>query len=313
MARTIEEIKNDIGIAFVENKTLQDIYGLDPDISFEKQFSRASIEGIIVYIVAYANYVLERLFDTHRDEVEERIRQMKPHTLRWYVSKVKMFRYEQTLIDGTDTYGDTDSDGVVLTEERIADMQVVKFAAATESLVDTVSIGGNDVAEETAAVYIKVAGEDEKTKKKKQLEPEEIDSLLAYIREIKDAGVRVVIINGKASRLKLSLLIHYNPMVLDGKGKSRQKDNEPVVDVIKDYIQNLPFNGEYRNVDLIDRLKAITGVVIATLRFAEESNDEGTTWKDIEVNAMPYAGYYEFNEEGSTIEYRAYEGKGISN
>ena len=293
MARTIEQIKNDIGNAFVRNETLQVIYeDLDPEKSFEEQFSRASIESIIIYIVAYAGYVLEKLFDTHRTEVEEYIRQMKPHTLRWYVNKVKMFRFGYPLIDGTDTYDDAG-----LTEKEITDSQVVKFAAATEG---------------EATIYIKVAGGTNADKR--PLTGEEKDSLQAYIREVKDAGVRVEVISEPATRLKLDLHIYYNAMVLNNKGESLQDGGEPVKEAIKDYIQNLPFNGEYRNAELIDRLQVITGIVIPTLNSAEESNDGGKTWQVIPINATPYAGYYTIDDEADDSEtgdlqitYEAYE------
>ena len=285
MARTIEQIKKDMGDAFVRNETLNKIYDLDSGKSFEEQFSRASIESIIIYIVAYAHYVLERLFDVHRAEVEEYIRQMKPHTLRWYVSKIKMFRFGHPLIKGTDMYDDTE-----LTEKDIVDSQVVKFAAATE---------------DDATIFIKVAGGTDTDKH--PLNMQEIDSLRAYIREVKDAGVRVVIINEPAGLLKLDLHIYYDAIVLNNEGKSLKDDSEPVKDAIIKYIQNLPFNAEYRNAELIDRLQAIPGVVIPTLNSAKDSIDKGKTWQGISINKIPFAGYYEYCDN-SEITYEAYEG-----
>jgi hypothetical protein len=288
MARTIEEIKNDIGNAFVRNKTLQDIYELDPEKSFEEQFSRATIESIIIYIMAYTNYVLEKFFDTHRKEVEEYIRQMKPHSLRWYVNKVRMYRHGQALIEGTDTYDENEP-----TEKSVDEMQVAKFVAATENDI-TVSQSNNNAKDTVvggvATVYIKVAGGSNTDKQ--PLDPEEIKGLLAYIREIKDAGVRVVVINEEAIQLELDLHIYYNPMVLDSEGRNLQKGNKPVEDVVEDYIQNLPFNSEYRNADLIDRLQAIPGVVIPTLEVARQRKDNDSPWIDIPIRATPYSGYY---------------------
>ena len=276
-----------MGAAFVQNPTLQGLYGLDGNKTFDEQFSHASIESAVLYDMAYAHYVLEKIFDTHKSEVENYIRQMKPHTLRWYVSKAKMFRAEQALIDGTDVYDDTD-----LTEEQIVDMQVVKFAAATES---------------EATVYIKIAGGTDTAKQ--PISEDQKAGLEAYLKEIKDAGVRVEIINEPASRLKLNLHIYYNAMMLGADGAGLQSGSKPVEDTVKDYIQNLPFNGEYRNADLIDRLQAITGVVIPTLNSASESNDGGGTWQDIAIKSTPYAGYYKiYNTTDLKITYEAYEG-----
>lgn len=284
MARTIEQIKKEMTDAFMVNETLANAYGFNEGDSFSDKFSKVSIESVLMYIVAASIWVLEKIFDTHQTEIAAMIASMKPHTLRWYVNKVKSYRAGQALIEGTDTYSNDN-----LTEEAIENMQVVKYAAASES---------------EATVYIKVATE--KSGGKEPLSAEELNGLESYIAEIKDAGVQVRVINEVASRLKLEIDIYYNPMVLKNTGEHLSTGAHPVEDSIKGYINNLPFNGEYRNQSLVDALQVTEGVVIAELKSAQESYD-GVSFEHIIAKATPYSGYYKYDKDDITINYKAYE------
>lgn len=285
MARTIEQIKKEMTDAFMVNETLANAYGFNEGDSFSDKFSKVSIESVLMYIVAASIGVLEKIFDAHQVEIAAMIASMKPHTLRWYVNKAKAYRAGQALAEGTAEYS---NEG--LSEEDIARMQVVKYAAATES---------------EATVYLKVATE--RSGEKQPLSTDELDGFKAYLAEVKDAGVQVQIINEVASRLKLELDIYYNPMVLSSTGEHLSLGTNPVKESIKGYINNLPFNGEYRNQSLIDALQTTEGVVIAELISVEESYD-GDNFTPINAKATPYSGYYKYDDKDITINYKAYEG-----
>jgi hypothetical protein len=288
MARTIAQIKSELTTAFMSDTTLQEKYGFAQDAEFETIFSKVSIENILLYIVAAAIWTHEKLFDAHKAEVENIIAQQKPHTLRWYVNKVKLFRAGKTLIEGTDEY---DNNGY--TAEDIEGFQVVKFAAATET--DT-------------TIYIKVATESAGVKQ--PLSAEQLAGLKAYIKEVKDAGVRVDIINAPACYLTLSMKIYYDPMVLDATGKniSTSAAEETVKNAIKSYIENLPFNGEYSNMALTDVIQQVEGVKIVEITDAEESRTgSANDYTQIDVKTIPYSGYYSFDNTTLNITYRPYE------
>jgi hypothetical protein len=87
--RTISDIKKELTDAFMADAQLQAAYGFAPGTAFDKQFSRISLESLLLYIVAFAQWTLEKLFDTHTQEVTDYIATMKPHTLRWYRRKRK--------------------------------------------------------------------------------------------------------------------------------------------------------------------------------------------------------------------------------
>ena len=279
--RTIEQIKKEITDAWMADANLRAAYGMAEGASWESTFSKVGFENLFVYIMASAIWVHEKLFEAHRTDVTNYISTMKPHTLRWYVAKAKLYRAGQSLIDGTDKYNDEG-----LTNEEIAALQPVKFAAATE-------ISG--------AVYIKVAS-DSRT----PITAEQAEGLNAYFAEIKDAGVQVEIINREPTALKLSLTVHYNAMVLDNTGTNLATGETAVKDAIKNYISNLPFNGEFRISELVDILQKVDGVVIPTVTAASEQllTDE---WQEISIKSIPYSGYYAYDENNIDITYEAYD------
>ena len=332
MARTIEEIKESMLQAYAGNEIIKKKYYdlVDGD---KLEFSKVSLENILFYVIATALWTVEVLFDRHKQEVVDYIDQMKPHSLRWYVSKAKMFRfgdglaktYEESLIEGTDRYPDTGSDGNPLTEEYIEDKQLVKFAAANEfgKTNDFDGQPASAMSNSDGVVYLKVAkkkgtgesvsaGSANLDTDKSPLSAGELEAFTAYINEVKDAGVMVRIINEPANLLCLKLDVYVNPMVLNSTtGKLRDGDGEPVLEAIKSYISNLPFNGEYRNADLIDALQKIDGVVIPELKSAEESYD-GIQFHSINAKATPHSGYYAYfvdendEEKSSKITYKPY-------
>ncbi len=276
MARTIDEIYNEM----VEAKNL------DQHLSGLTSNSATAIWRLIFYVVAVALHLHERIFDSHKAEVTEYIDQMKPHSLRWYVEKVKQFRFGHPLIDGTDQYSDEG-----FTEEQITQSKIVHYAS---------------VSEDGTVVYIKVAtnGADGK----QMLSYEQQTALEVYIAEVKDAGVRVDLVNLTPNVLKADFVIFYDPMVLTSDGTSIVTGKKPVKETIKQYIENLPFDGELRTDHLVDVLQQTEGVVIPEIVNIYDSFDN-QTFDRIVGRVRPAAGYYSFreSEDKITIDYRPYE------
>lgn len=277
MARKIADIKKEITDYFVQNDTVIGLYGLDSSKSFEDQFSKVSIESIAFYVVAVAIWTLETLFDAHKAEMTALIDATKPHRLKWYVDKTLSFQYGRDLIEDTDLYDNTD-----VTDEQINLERVVKYAAAVE---------------QAGVVNIKVAGSTGSPTDAQRM-PLDVDqeaALLAYLKEIKDAGVKINLVNEAANAFTATLDIYYDPMILNAELTSLANGGNPVRDAVVDFIQNLPFNGEFRNAALVDRLQAVPGVVIPELHL---SAIDGTT---IQAKATPSSGYMKVYNEGDLV------------
>lgn len=267
---------------FIKQRAVITAYGLDGKKSFDQQFSRVSIESILFYVFAAALWTLEKLFDLHTAEVKERIEQLEPHTLRWYVNKTKAFMYGHKLVADTDYY---DTSNVSDTDIEAA--KVVKYAVASES---------------NTVVYIKVAGE--KEGKPSLLNESQLSALNSYINTIKDAGVSVQIRNEQADLMDISLVVYYDPTLFAADGTSLVSNGKPVDDAVKSVVTNLPFNGIYRNTDLLAALQTIPGVEVVDISDVKVKARNAETWNDVVGFDRPYSGYYEI--ERLIVEYKQY-------
>lgn len=284
MARTVEEIKKDMTAEFMKMEAVKSAYGLDGSKSFADCFSMASLENIIFYVFAVAVWALEKLFDLHRADVDARIEQLEPHTLRWYVSKAKAYMQGQKLVTDCDYY---DTEG--MTEQDIAAAKVVKYAVATES---------------NTVVYIKVAREVDGNPA--ALTAGQLEGLTSYMNEIKDAGVSVQLRNEPADQMRISLLIYYDPtlLIIDANGNGSQNGKDPVRETTKQVIENLPFNGMFRKSDLMAALQALPCVEVADIKSVKVKPRNGAEWQTVEGYDRPFSGYYSI--DALTVDYQPY-------
>lgn len=284
MARTVEEIKKDMTAKFMKMEAVKSRYGLDGSKSFADCFSMASLENIIFYVFAVAVWALEKLFDLHRADVDARIEQLEPHTLRWYVSKAKAYMQGQKLVTDCDYY---DTEG--MTEQDIAAAKVVKYAVATES---------------NTVVYIKVAREVDGNPA--ALTAGQLEGLTSYMNEIKDAGVSVQLRNEPADQMRISLLIYYDPtlLIIDANGNGSQNGKDPVRETTKQVIENLPFNGMFRKSDLMAALQALPCVEVADIKSVKVKPRNGAEWQTVEGYDCPFSGYYSI--DALTVDYQPY-------
>lgn len=283
MARSIEQIKTSIAEAFMQDTNLAIKYGFEVGADFNQTFSKVSIENLMLYIVAASIWTLEKLFDTHTTEVTEFIATMKPHSLRWYVEKAKAFLYGVPLIDGTDQHNTTG-----MTDEQINQAKIVTFAACTEA---------------NATLYLKVAKAGPAP-----LTTDEKAAFVAYLHEIKDAGVRIDVISEHGDYLNLNMVIYYDPLLINANGENKATGNKVVEDAIKAYIENIPFNGEFRKNELEDAIQAVEGVVMVELGVVEHSETgEGGTFEEVIPYCKPTSGYFKFDHADlSGVTYQPY-------
>ena len=80
MARTIAEIKAQICETFISQDAIRSGYGLKGNQTFEKAFSPVSLENLMFYVVASCIWLLEKLFDRHREEIDARIDALQKNT-----------------------------------------------------------------------------------------------------------------------------------------------------------------------------------------------------------------------------------------
>nr|WP_314753324.1 nucleotidyltransferase [uncultured Capnocytophaga sp.] len=266
MARSIQEIQNLILQAKAQEPALNEL----------NSTSKVAIWRLWVYIIAVAIWSLEKLFDLHRADIDKRLAELKPHTARWYRSKALAFQYGFDLLTDSDKFNNTGH-----TEEQIEASKIVKYSAVVESPNE-------------GRLIVKIAGE-----QGEQLQPitdAQKQAFEAYLQEIKDAGVRLSVVNYQPDVLHLQMKIVYDPLVLDSNGQSIIHATKPIETAIKDYLKRLPFNGELVLAHLIDELQQAEGVRIPHLVLAQSkhigTNGNYGAFEAIEISKIPTAGYF---------------------
>ena len=281
MARSVETIYADL----VAKKEA------DERLNALSSTSRTAIWRLWLWIFAYGSFVLETIFDRHRELIERLLSLLKPHTLRWYRNKVLQFQYGFDLIEDTDIFNNANA-----TTEEIEASKIIKYSAVTESTTES-------------RLIVKIATEDSNG----VLSPipdEVYPAFSAYIEEIKDAGVKITVINYLPDILKILMVIYYDPLLLTADGVSIRTGRKPVEDALKEFMKELPFNGELILASLVDKLQLTEGIKIPHLTNAQSKwiANNGTTYgnyENIAVKKIPTSGYFQI-ENFDNISYVAY-------
>lgn len=274
---TIAEIKKSMTDLFITDADVIGKYGLKEGLTFEDQFSTVSIENILFFIVATCMWVNQQLFARHKIDIERLLSEQRAHTSNWYAHISKQFQFGQELVTETDKYNNAG-----LTSEQIEKIRVVKYSAAVESF-------------DKSILYLKIATDD--NGKRKPLSNNQLIAFKTYLNAIQDAGVRIQVINDPADQMKLKIDIYYDSLILDQEGKRLDDEGDsPVQDAIRNYLNNLPFNGMYTNQSLVDTLQNIEGVAVAEIKQAASKYGAYTEFTDIDAREIAHAGYYEVSD-----------------
>lgn len=266
MARTLQEIQAEIFSAKDNEPALAEL----------NSTSKTAIWRLWIYITSFAIWSLEKIFDQHKKEVDFRLSELKPHTARWYRNKALAFQYGFDLQKDSDIFDNTGK-----TEDEINTSKIVKYSAVIES-------------KNEGRLIMKIATE--KGGKLQPISPSEKQAFEAYIAEIKDAGVRLSVVNYPPDILRLKMKVVYNPLVLNNSGQSILSGQKPVEEAINTYLKNLPFNGELVLAHLIDALQKAEGVKIPHLILAESKSIKSDglygDFEPIEISKIPVSGYF---------------------
>ncbi|WP_442265866.1 nucleotidyltransferase [Tenacibaculum sp. ZS6-P6] len=280
MARSINEIQESI-LESINSDT--ELNALEVLTNNEKDnltsTSKVSIWRLFVFIISVSFWTIEKLFDTLKQEIEELLYLLKPHKPSWYRKKVLDFQFGHELNE-KDIYN---NDG--LTQKQIEDAKVVKYAAVVEI---------------NSILYVKVAGENN-TVRAKLSDPQEA-ALIQYIKLIRDAGVKVVLINRDADLLKLEIDAYYNPLEIDANGARLDgSDNEPLQNKLKQYLKEFEFNGELVLTKLTDQLQQVQGIEMPVIKEAYYKFGNQQDWTPINETYQSDAGHMKINEDNLTI------------
>ncbi|MGV0830336.1 nucleotidyltransferase [Empedobacter brevis] len=280
MFRTIPEIQESI---FKKKASYEELNGLTST-------SKTAVWRLWIYIMAFCIYTLERLFDSHSNEVTKQLNEQKAHTPAWYRKQALEFQFGFTFDENLGLFDDENS-----TNEQIEASKIIKYCAVNES-------------DDESTLVVKIAGETDGILN--PITPEQITSFTAYMKRVRDVGVKVNVINYPADYLKLDLKIEYDPLVLDANGMNQRTGAFPVNTALEEFLKELPFNGELILAKLVDKLQLIEGVRIPTINAAwskwidKDQLDVYVDYSEIQIKRIPESGYFKLDLE-TTIDYVA--------
>jgi len=287
MARTIAQIYDALNKVKANMQELHDFvvdnkpgYTLDNAETLLSDLSsknKVAIWRLWLWLMAVASWMVESLFDIHKEEVVNIISRKRPHTLRWYSEESKKFQYGYELEWLGDTFGYNSNQ---------PEARIITYASASE-------VGDK--------LIIKVA-----TEKKPNIKPLSAIQLFAfkeYWAKMKDAGVKLEIISLPADEVKVTMKIIRSRMVLDSQNRLlRDTSIKPIDNAVAIFGANLEFDGILRLSDFADAIKSAEGVIDVKIIEAYH-RPAGGVWQKIDMSVTPVSGYFIIDWNNSNITY----------
>lgn len=280
MARTIEEIQSEIlTVASNSNElgALEILTTNEVSAAAITTTSKTSIWRLFIFIISYSIQLLEKLYDAHKVEVNNLIRNQKSGSLPWYRSIALDFQYGFSLLSESEIYDNT---GATLSD--IENSKVVKYAAVSEGTDRGLIV--MKIASSLGGVLSPVTND-------------QLEAFTAYISRRKYAGTRVQIRNYNPDKLFIVIEIRRDPMLLTFEGISTSTGENVIQNAINQFLMTLPFNGELILAHLVDALQVVPGVLIPTLvEVKSAAINPGTGEYDeaqpINISKIPESGYF---------------------
>lgn len=275
---TIQEIK----------KSILDAKEQQTALSGLNSTSKVSIYGLWAGIVAVIAWSLYQFFEQFKLEMDGLVNRQKVGTLQWYRDVALAYRHGFPLDPLT---GEPNTAGY--TDEEIEAATIVDRAAVEELELNN-----------RKRLFIKLAKETNN-----ELVPLSDAEKLAvdqYFAKRKFAGTKIDIISNAPDDLRLSVVFYYDPLVMDENGvRLDGSANTPVQDVIRDYLRNLRFNGEFTIAELQDRLQNIQGCADreAYIDSAEGNFLTPPAYQIITANYIANSGYMVITDDNLSIQF----------
>lgn len=279
MARTIGNIKQDYLTKIAADAQLSIML---------TNVSNVALFKLMIYVFSFCVFITEQLQDLFKTDVNETIDNKNLHSDQWYNNTAKDFQYGFNLPAEGWKYDNTG-----IAEDVIAASRIVAYAAlqTQPSIRQKVAKKiGDDLA---------------------PLTPTELAAFTAYRVRVKDTGIKTLIAgNGsitstEADKLRLVLKIKYNPLVLNNLGQRLDgSENEPVKKAIKNYLQNLDFNGVFSTNRMVDRIQDVDGVYEPQV-LEIQAKYGNIPFTSFAINITPDSGYFIIENADLIITYQA--------
>ena len=253
--------------AFMAESAVRDKYGFTASDTFDVKFSKVSIEGLLFYVVAFGVWVLEKLFDTHKEEVATMLADLTPHTTRWYRNRVLAFKPDWANGEAPVKYCSVDDRGARLK---------IKVAAGEPGSRARVTAANPANGEDTA-----------------------VAALETYLENEKDAGLKIEVVNLAGDNLHVGLKVWYDPISL-------VPSEGAVNEALKAFVSNLDFDGLMTRNGIVDALREVAGVKMVRIDVLQTKAAAALVWQDFGEQRRAESGYWTIADEDITVVYDRY-------
>lgn len=270
MARTLQRIQDDIYFSILQT----------PLSSLLTSTSKTAVWRLWVYIFSYAIWVHEQIVsknaENSRSQNQPNLRQtiLNYHDGLNLVWKNGQFQYDLTNVTDTETRKIIDRCAVLETNDGEI---VVKIAKDINGNLEKVSL----------------------------IEKQRIE---AYLKLIGVPGIKMRLISENADLLKSNLTCYVNPLIIDletGQLLSSPSPTFPVKDAIKNYLENLEFNGTFVKDYYRRTITDAEGIELVVINSIE-SKYASFPFVNIGEFKIGQAGYYKQLDSDLTIQYLPY-------
>ena len=281
MARTTEEIKQQMTDAFLADETLRNAYGIAEGTAWSTAFSAVSIENILLFVVAATIHVVERIFDQFKVDVDEKVETAVVASVPWYHKMALEYQHGDSLTIDTTTYayGYAEVDD----EKRIIKYCAVRDMGTSVQVLVSGDTGGSPSV----------------------LDSSVMTPFTAYMNAIKLAGVVLTIASYRSDHVKITARITADPMVINDDGTLvSDGTTKPVEDAIRGYLKGILYGGTFNKTRLVDAIQAVEGVEDVELMKVEVRADSEADYTELSGNNyVGVSGSYVADDLAQTLTY----------
>lgn len=276
--RSIAEIYSEI-VSYKDSQA--PISALAPTADTEQELladlnstSKVAIWRLWAYITAVAIWTHEQLWHTLKNEIQAVADAAIVGTARWYQDTVLKYQHGYTLdyepATGKYKYASLDEAA-----------RIVKRCAIIEQPDGVLAI---KVAKLSSGTPVALDG------------PEQT-ALAAYIKKIRFAGTKFVLISGSGDVLRVEAVVYYDGVV------PLTTISVDVQAAITGYVGALPFNGEFLESALTDAIQSVGGVVDVVITSVQTKSVPSDPYVAISRIHVPLFGYYRIDtDSGNTLD-----------
>lgn len=269
MARTAQEIFDEM-IAIKE---------ADPKLSGLTSTSVTAIYRNLFFDVSASISIFEQLQDAFLLDLQFQKDTTQVYTPQyWNDRMINQFQFAPGDSDrGVIAINDQFEIGYVITDET---KRIIEFSATKQ-------------ADRNRQVTIKIA-KDDGNGNPEQVTVDELNAAKDYVDRIKGAGLLISTVSFPADQLFLEIDLFYNGQFVESVTKSN------VDSAIREYLQDLEFDGRIKLIKLVDKIQEVPGVSDVLVNQAQGQPDGGNP---VSFNRVydTKAGFANYNVGGSII------------